>query len=76
MSSYLQMNIPVDRRTDVEKTRDLLKQLNEEVDLEKRVPDPTRDLEERLAKLKGIERKNIKSPSVAFNYWNNRKPPV
>lgn len=53
----LQIFIPADRRTAAEKTRDLLEQLNEEVELEKRLPDANRDLEERLAKLKGIESK-------------------
>lgn len=51
---WLQSSIPpLDKRTTEEKTADLLKQITNEVDLDKNSSTPFDDIEERLARLKG-----------------------
>jgi hypothetical protein len=47
--------LKTDKRSDVQKTKDLLEQANAEVDLENKMPKPEDELRDRLAKLRGQE---------------------
>ena len=50
--------------------KDLIDQLQAEIELEKNMPDPDEELEERLAKLKGVDVETVRHPGKGFD----RKP--